>query len=193
MFFFFLSSSTKALSTICFWHWGFAAVLRSSRQTLVFHVPLSSSLHGRKAQQSCLSEFPPQSKAVHANQAQGTTGMEHEGQQTHLWYLQLSCEHFQQQGPGESWGYTQNSPNKLREEALPCPGQLKSWAKLLPCKKQQEQDKCASLSTQTGKSGVYSSPILSKLCSNWLWWKVEIEISVAFPPAYPAIAIPTYS
>lgn len=82
---------------------------------------------------SCLSEFPPQSKAVHANQAWGATGMEQEGQQQiQLWYLQLRYGHFQQQAPGESWVLKQT---RGRGFALPRAAQI--LGKPPPLQKQQ--------------------------------------------------------
>lgn len=88
--------------------------------------------------------------------------MEHEGQlHIQLWCLHPSYEHFQQQGPGESWGLKQTQG---RGFALPKAAQI--LGKTLPLQKQPEQNKCASLNTQTGKSGVYFPPILSILCSN---------------------------
>lgn len=153
-FFFFLSSSTKTLPTICFYHWGFAAVLRSCRQTLVFHVSLSSSLHGGKAELSV--RIPSLEKGCACKRGRGNSRHGAQGQQIQLWCLHLSCEHCQQQVQGESWVLTE-----CRERALPCPGQLRSWANLLPYKSHRDRTNVLHLTHKQENQEFISPPFLA--------------------------------
>lgn len=78
--------------------------------------------------------------------------MEHEGQRIDLWSAP-DYEHFQQQVQGESWVLKQMQGSGF---ALLRAAQI--LGKPSPLQKQPQQSKCASLNTQTVKSGFYFPP-----------------------------------